>query len=1167
MSEFKIGQTVETSTHQHGLVRYIGPIHVADGLWLGIELPSPHGKNDGSVRGERYFDCPPAHGLFIRETNVVRIVSQPAPKPAAPKPAPAAKVQPKAKPSAPTPKPRPSSVIAPKPAPRTSIINRRQSVVPSSSSSSTSLRAPIRKPSVTSFSTNTSASETAAKSSQSGPRVSLAPSISSTTSKSRRDSNVDTLQTKIRHLEKQHSEDQERFKELSQTKEERDRYHAIIQKLQAKCQALHQDSVDYKAKVQDLTAENDRLTKAEQEYEVDLDMACVDKEMAEERAEAAEAELENLRSLLEERETELEILREEAELLTADMTAEEREQAGYYRLQHENDRLRQALITLKEMTEEKERDQKARILELEADAGQHEQLQQENEVLQEQIANNKDIIDHLRTQIDASAEWEDISNELTAKTQELEDRVANQEAIIHDLESLRELNDELEVQHIEQEEELRAELEAKDLELADQTQRLAEQSTVMADQEDLITKFRDLVFELQGKMADAESSRNMTEAQVKDTTGRFNEVMDLNRRLRASNVQATNKEITSELRKLQADEYSEKLAIWTLTQSTDFGNSESLKAYFTAKSIASKAGLISSLLVTTDRQLSFNGGIDEALSRLLCCEAIHHLDVIKIGSDRLWSAMTVTSLSDFASYGPTYQELITIEKTLDQGVDGLKVDEVNLAELTGSFARAIKIQDAVLSSRQEALAALPEDETLARVRSITSSLQYLDSNIAVLVTMLKFLATDCEELSESASSLLETFTTVATNFNRGMLCAQKLLKTLNALKADSLYPVFEEGLEAVVEQDTYLANLSRKASEWAKNTLKVVNTALEEENRSSAFLNFDLNGLLLFYCEADIAKMELTITKLGWWIEYASVLMNNVEFEHGPTPWSQKAQEVEAARRRNEEATVQLENLKAEHKAARLSLLERERVIETKSLEIEHLGAKYRDATNKVGDHEQLHDKLMKAEHEANEIRKQVRAQATKIEYLEERLARNDRAENGSVTQETSTIPVGMVPNEHSAPQSAPAGLKILLDALQHENHWLRQKEHVEMFGRSMRDVATKMRKAAFWEQFEKNFISGEELIDEAWYRRNDEDENALYMPTRIPLSPILFGKDGEIIESPELGPKLSPLTLSPIRGGWKPRSETPREALHRMQEFDLPDRTAAIEEVFNDLA
>src|ERR1700761_4072824 len=75
----KIGQKVETQDGKQGTVRYIGPLHVASGEWLGLELQDDTGKNDGSVKGERYFNCAPGHGIFVRKESVVKIVSQPAP--------------------------------------------------------------------------------------------------------------------------------------------------------------------------------------------------------------------------------------------------------------------------------------------------------------------------------------------------------------------------------------------------------------------------------------------------------------------------------------------------------------------------------------------------------------------------------------------------------------------------------------------------------------------------------------------------------------------------------------------------------------------------------------------------------------------------------------------------------------------------------------------------------------------------------------------------------------------------------------------------------------------------------------------------------------------------------------------------------------------------------
>ncbi|XP_072543181.1 kinesin-like protein KIF13B isoform X1 [Salminus brasiliensis] len=68
----KEDEYVNVGSNKNGTVRYIGPTDFAEGIWVGVELDVPAGKNDGSVGGRHYFHCNPGYGVLVRPDRVSR---------------------------------------------------------------------------------------------------------------------------------------------------------------------------------------------------------------------------------------------------------------------------------------------------------------------------------------------------------------------------------------------------------------------------------------------------------------------------------------------------------------------------------------------------------------------------------------------------------------------------------------------------------------------------------------------------------------------------------------------------------------------------------------------------------------------------------------------------------------------------------------------------------------------------------------------------------------------------------------------------------------------------------------------------------------------------------------------------------------------------------------
>jgi dynactin 1 len=1150
MADYKLGQTIETNDGRQGIIRYIGEIAAADGQFIGAELPTPTGKNDGSIKGIRYFTCTPFHGLFVRPSGISRIISQPAPpKPAGKQPRTSLRPMSLA---------QPSKAQPPKSHQKTPSLASRPSIAPAAASSSSA--AATRRLS------------TAAT------RPVLKPLSAPSKTK---DSAVDTLETKNKHLERQHADYNERLKELDTVKGQRDHFKGIIDKLQSKCQAYHTECSDLKSEMKQAQAEIDRLQKTEQEAESVLELATLDREMAEERAEQAEAEVETLRQKLEEQALELDIIRDEAEMLTEDLSMDDQQAASYRRLQKERDRLKDALIRLKELTEESDADLKARIRELQGDLAETDQLREETSTLQLQISDYENTIEDLRQQVDAANSWEDIIEDLSDQNEQFKNQIADKDIAIKDLENLKELNDELEVHHIEQANELRAELDAKDVELAEQHRKLLQQDAAIADQENLITKFRDLVLDLQSKMNDVESSKTMSEEQAKDVTGRFHEVMELNRRLRDANLASAAKTITSELQKLQAEEAGEELSIVKqfLPDPLELHMNDSLRAYFRIKRIEFKAKLCSDILKNTNIDIAPEKDQERFKNILSCCSIIHEVTQMCLKSRQFGSTVYSATVPQFATIGRAYEELFPVEQTLEGCLQSVKQGDIRYGELAESLRRSSQILHMSAADFHDDSNSRPDLELIFRAFSIRNSLALVNTCFGTVRNCIK--SSNAADISEEQEYILAQFSAPIDEALEGIHAAQKLAQTLDDLAlTHQMYPVFPSGVEEFIQQDEAAHVIAQAVQKFASEVIGTIAKLLQENSDAGIFTDYayieELQQIRL--PSQELSWVSTIIAKLKSWNEHASVLENTAEIDTPGAPWTQKASDIRNQKLRSIEYEGQLKELTIEHQTTLLKVREREGTIEIKELEIEHLKAKNREAVSKAEDTFELQHLLEQARVERDDLHTKLKELDFELR-LAKRLSEQNQAHALDLSaREVSANAVTKTPQ----PANLPQDFDLILKALTNENQWLRRREYDELFGQNLAEMFVKVRRAQAAEVRRKRIeqhTKARELLDLSLDLALAEEDSPS-VPTYQEISPTpephklspdiqtpLLNRRGRRSPSPLL---LTPLnTASPMSNfSWgTPEAEsTPRHVFEDLEDLSYIDLSPIAEEFASEM-
>ncbi|KAL8772437.1 MAG: hypothetical protein Q9209_002388 [Squamulea sp. 1 TL-2023] len=1179
LSDFRIGQTVELQDGQSAIVGFVGQTHFAPGGWVGVVLDAATGKNDGSVQGQRYFDCSPGHGMFIRPT-ALKILDQPTPKAngrillkaneegatkrqsvavgrlrresamdaasakrqsiSAASPTPSLKgpsnggalssptisptkhlgsttlsgnSAPYSTTSSAVHKTSMSGIRTARPSmgpsaahsvngrpPRQSIAgalngSARPTSITSASSRTSSNRLSIRpntKPRLDSISGESQISASSDRDSAipspelqllspnkmnvsreppnsvTKPSASQAPLSSSleveptkpslsrpqspqskpprqpvTSSATIRE--LEDAKTKVRVLEKKRSEDIEKIKALERVQSERDRFEGIIQKLQSKYQPQQQEVAELRKQLKEAGAKIEGLERQQAENDTVVEVATLDREMAEETAEKLKMDLDVLKQNHEELRLEVEVLREENQELGKEISPEEKTSQGWLQMERSNERLREALMRLRDVTQEQETDLREQILELEADLHGLKGAKEQQVQTQSALTESESTIKEIRQQLEVALGAEDMIEELTDKNLALHDQVENLKATVEELESLKELNDELEINHTENAKQMQDEINYNESLLADQARSAATQDQTIRDLEYTVTKFRNLVTAMQNDLEEMRMSQQLTEAEANDLTSRSRAMMDLNLRLQSSATKAQVKYIDLELGKLAAQESAEHLSISQHFLPSTFKNERnSVGAYLRIRRIKFKSDLLYGYVKEAGTSQPTPGRDHDVFTT---CEVMSKLIAVSSICDRFVNAIRVSDLEGFSRLEGAFFDLEPVERAFNAWIDTAKKDELKqetcATELSRTLAVMNHLAEVHITDSIERYADDIHARALVMQSQLESTLMAFSHAKAIAEAEISSSGSEEDEEDLDGQDLNRKAESLVSQMRNAKVIISKAVRQLDDMHSRQL-TLDQAALPSIEQLQASVMALSDNTISFGRSVTRF----LTDESRSDKLTAHELSSIIASSEVSLVSlagKVQNTTSHLQTFQNLTASLNHTVELTppSQPPPWQLLAQKLASENITASSHEFEVSRLISESHEKSTALALRDKAVEELNVKLETLEKRASESGGRRERLRELENVVEAAKQRDMELTNTVNRLRSERDNL--RSQRDSWASNSAAAQGASTaidVPGGEREQPSEASLTRVAALKAEIKTLQAAIRYLRSTSY-----------------------------------------------------------------------------------------------------------------------------
>lgn len=574
----KVGQRVDivkdAQNKLRGTVAYVGTTLFSPGKWIGVILDEPKGKNNGTVMGKTYFSCKESHGMFVRQNSCIVLddgvednppratsISPPIPE------SPAVfddklKVKSRTKLS--------SNRLPILATPKTPSLQHGSSQPQTTPLSSRVETQPKADESVPSTPKGDLAGKRAIPSgqfietgfvetlkTQFTPGQALSPSLSMAIEErvsglqlSQENENLKAeirdLNEKLETLKVRRNQDKEKLKEADKMRLQLDQLLEFKRAILESQSQLQKELARVKQEAKDALIEQQSKNHDSDEYQEMLEMATLDKEMAEEKAESLQLELEQAKQKVEE-------LALDLELLKAEMSEKGIEGAGssleIKQLEQQNIRMKETLVKMRDLAAHEKHQHQRVLKEMEDKLSELNDLKKAKQSLTTQVEEKRAMVTELQEQVDAALGAEEMVEQLTDRNLALEEKIGELQDAVADLEQLHDMNEELQETARETELELREELDISRTKIQEMIKERDAIHEMVADRNGTIDKFREVVQQMQ------QSNLQLREALERETNkpvGAPPEVIDYQKMF--TETKTFTKTIDLELRKLDVQQ-------------------------------------------------------------------------------------------------------------------------------------------------------------------------------------------------------------------------------------------------------------------------------------------------------------------------------------------------------------------------------------------------------------------------------------------------------------------------------------------------------------------------------------------------------------------------------------------------------------------------------------